>query len=86
MKREDERILEYLDETGIATPALISREIFKSISPGHVEERLKMMEYAERVFCGGFESCEMTLTVKIYLNGQLDVSNRPTPTVDRVLR
>ena len=36
MKREDERILEFLEAYGLATPSLISEEAFRKVSPGHV--------------------------------------------------
>lgn len=86
MQREDDRILEFLNKEGMASPDLISREVFKSISPGHVEERLKMLQYAGFVFCVGLESYELTWAGEEYLKGQLDARHQPTPTVDRVLR
>lgn len=86
MQREDDRILEFLDSEGMASPDLVAREVFKSISPGHVEERLKMLQYAGLVFCVGLESYELTYAGQQYLRGNLDATHQPTPTVDRVLR
>jgi len=86
MRREDDRILEFLDEEGMASPTLISREVFKSVSPGHVRERLEMLQYAGFVFCVGVESRELTTAGQRYLDGDLDARHQPTPTVDRVLR
>ena len=87
MQREDDRILEFLREEGLATHRLISREVFESISPGTVAERLSMLEYAGLVCCGpGWESYELTEEGQMYLDGDLDARHQPTPTVDRVLR
>ncbi|MXR52319.1 hypothetical protein GRX03_11985 [Halovenus sp. WSH3] len=86
MKREDDRILEFLCEEDLATHQLISREVFESVSPPHVAERLAMLEYAGFVSCEGWESYELTTEGRMYLNGDLDARNRPTPTVDTVLR
>ena len=86
MKREDERILEYLADEGLASHRLISREAFERVSPGHVGERLEMLEYAGLCSCEGWDSYELTDRGNEYLNGDLDAGNLPTPTVDRVLR
>ena len=86
MKREDDRILEFLREEDLASHRLISREVFESVSPSHVAERLAMLEYAELVSCEGWESYELTSEEQMYLNGELDARHQPKPTVDRVLR
>lgn len=86
MKREDERILEFLAEEGLASHRLISREAFEKVSAAHVAERLAMLEYAGLCSRTGWESYELTKEGKEYLNGDLDASHQPTPTVDRVLR
>lgn len=86
MKREDERILEYLDEHGMTSPELISQEVFSKVSPGHVEERLRMLQYARLVFCAGLESYELTTQGALYLRGELDARNQPEPSVERVLQ
>jgi len=86
MRREDDRTLEFLEAEGMATPRLIASEVFKSVSPGHVRERLAMLQYAGFVFCVGVESYELTTAGQQYLDGELDACHQPTPTVDRVLR
>jgi len=86
MKREDERILEFLADRGLATHRLISREAFEKVSPKHVAERLAMLEYAGLCDCEGWESYELTNRGKEYLSGELDAAHLPRPTVDRVLR
>ena len=86
MKREDERILEYLDREGWASPEMIAAQVFEKVSAGHVEERLGMLRYAglvEEVWSGAYE---ITANGRRYLNEELDVRHQPTPTVDRVLR
>jgi len=86
MKREDDRILEFLRENGLSSHHLISREVFESVSPSHVAERLAILKYAGLVFRGGWESYELTREGQMYLDGNLDARNQPMPTVDRVLR
>jgi len=84
MKREDDRILEFLNEEGMATPRLLSREVFNSVSPGHVEERLAMLRYAGLVFCVGVDSYELTSAGGRYLSGELDATHQPTPSISRI--
>lgn len=86
MKKEDDRILEYLDTEEWATPNLIAREQFKKVSSGHVEERLRMLWYAELVTPIWSDAYELTSLGALYLRGELDVEHQPTPTVERVLR
>ena len=86
MKREDERILEYLESEGMATADLIANEVFQSVSEGHVKERFAHLEYAGLIFRAGLESYELTEAGHRYLRGDLDADHLPTPTVDRVLR
>jgi len=86
MKREDERILEYLDQEGMATARLLSREVFESVSAGHVGERLLFLEHARLVARTGLDAYELSHAGERYLVGDLDASHQPTPTVDRVLR
>lgn len=84
MKREDERILEFLEAYGLASPDLISREVFKQVSAGHVEERLKYLHYARLVTLSGYRSYELTSEGQRYLHGELNASHQPTPSVEIV--
>jgi len=86
MKREDERILECLDEQGLTSARVISREAFEKVSVGHAAERLEMLKYAGMVARTGLTSYELTQAGRRYLDGDLDASHQPTPTVERVLR
>jgi Mn-dependent DtxR family transcriptional regulator len=86
MKREDERIMEYLGEHGSASARLIAREAFEQVSAGHVSERLEHLRYAGLVCCLGLDSYELTGEGQRYLAGDVDAAHQPTPTVDRVLR
>jgi len=79
MKREDERILEFLDQQGLASSDLIAREIFRKVSPPHVRERLYMLQYAGLVAKTGYLSYELTEAGMRYLNGDLDARFQPTP-------
>lgn len=85
MKREDERILEYLDEEHWSTPKLIATEAFEMISAEHVEERLLFLGYAGLVDRLHSNSYEITPLGQRYLEGELDVSHLPRPTPSRVL-
>jgi hypothetical protein len=78
MKREDERILEFLNVYGLASPDLISSEVFRKVSSGHVRERLELLQYAGLVALTGCESYELTLAGKRYLRGELNASHQPT--------
>lgn len=86
MKREDERILEFLKENGLSSARLISNEVFEKVSTGHVAERLGMLRYAGLVSKTGLTSYELTEEGQRYLDGELDAQNQPTPTVERVLQ
>jgi hypothetical protein len=86
MKREDDRILEFLDAYGLASASLISQEAFKKVSEGHVQERLELLHYAGLVALTGFSSYELTEAGRRYLEGELNANHQPTPTVDRVLK
>jgi predicted transcriptional regulator len=86
MKKEDDRIMEFLDRNGWASPEHIESESTIDISEGHVKERLKMLRYAglvDSIWSGAFE---ITLKGMMYLAGELDASHQPTPTVNRVLK
>jgi len=86
MKREDERILEYLEEEEWVEPEMISRNAFTKVSTAHVCERLEMLRYAGLADTMGLASYELTGDGHRYLDGELDAENLPRPTVDRVLR
>ena len=88
MKREDERILEYLEEHGLSSADLISREVFEGVSPGHVRERCHMLAGAELIdsLTRDRSHWELTQAGQWYLDGDLDAENQPRPRLDRVLR
>jgi hypothetical protein len=86
MKREDDRILEFLESEGMATAKLVTREVFQSISVGHVRERLSYLEYAGLVFRVGIESYELTGAGQKYLCGEIDADHLPRPTCTSVMR
>ncbi|WP_262175003.1 hypothetical protein [Haloarcula laminariae] len=86
MKREDDRILEYLDGEHWSTPSLIATDAFEQVSKGHVEERLLFLQHAELVAALHGDMYEITSEGRRYLDGELDASHQPTPTVERVLK
>lgn len=46
MQQLDERILEYLDSQGWATPAIIARESWNLASKARIRERFRWLQYA----------------------------------------
>jgi len=85
MTREDDRILEMLENDGWATPSMLSREAFRSVSEGHVGERLEFLRYAGLVYCVHGDMYKISSEGRMYLTGDLDASHLPTPTVERCL-
>jgi len=86
MKREDERILEFLDEEGLAGPSLIANEVFRKVCSGHVRERLYMLQYAGLVAETGYKSYELTEEGERYLEGNLNANHQPRPTMARFVK
>lgn len=86
MKAQDDRILEYIREEGWATPEHIAQESSIDISEGHLKERLLFLWYAGFVAPIHGDMFEITSEGGMYLDGRLDASHQPTPTVERVLR
>jgi hypothetical protein len=86
MKKEDDRILEILKEETWSSPKLIASRPSIDISEGHIRERLMFLWYAGLVYQIWDDGYEITSEGLRYLDGQLDASHQPWPTVDRVLR
>lgn len=81
----DERILEYLDEEGLATPKVIKYERGISASTGRIRERCKRLVYAGFVAPLHGDMYEITTWGQLYLCGEVDAEHQPTPTADRAL-
>lgn len=86
MKQLDERILEYIDEHGWATPQMMARDSRFSASAGHIAERCKMLRYIQFIEPIYGDAYELTTDGAQYLDGQIDARYRAWPSVDRVLR
>ena len=86
MKQLDERILEYLDEEGWATPSIMARSPAFSASEGHIRERCQMLRYIGFIDVIHGRMYELDTDGQLYLKGKIDARCRPEPTVDRVLR
>ncbi|RZH66525.1 hypothetical protein ELS17_17840 [Natrinema altunense] len=83
----DERILEHLSEDPWSTPRHMSRVVKLTASRGRVEERCQLLSQVGLI-APIFEDStmyEITCEGKEYLEGELDVENRPTPS-PQVLR
>lgn len=72
----DERILEYIESEGWATPSLIHRETAMLASCRRVFERLKILEQAGLVarLCEGGIAFELAGEGQRYLCGELDAA------------
>jgi hypothetical protein len=85
MEQVDERILEFLDSTGWATPRIMAREQGFEASEGRIRERCKRLQYAGFVVPLHGETYEITRWGILYLDGEIDAEHQLTPTVDSVL-
>lgn len=77
----DERILEHLAEDSWSTPRCMTRVIKLTASRGRVEERCQLLSQVGLV-APIFEDnkmYEITHEGQEYLDGKLDVENRPVP-------
>lgn len=82
----DERILEYLDEEGWATPRILTRKRAFTASEGRIAERCELLVYAGFVAPVHGEMYDITRWGQLYLDGEVDARHQPTPTKERVLR
>ncbi|ELZ14048.1 hypothetical protein C478_07894 [Natrinema thermotolerans DSM 11552] len=82
----DERILEHLSEDPWSTPRHMSRAVNLTASRGRVEERCQLLSQVGLV-APIFESSnmyEITYDGQEYLDGELDVENRPKPSLQKL--
>ena len=86
VEQVDERILEFLDEKGWATPSILARERGFSASEGRIAERCELLVYAGFVAPLHAEMYEITRWGQLYLDGEVDARHQPTPSAERVLR
>lgn len=82
VEQVDERILEYLDETGWATPGLLARERGFAASEGRIRERCERLVYAGFVAPLHGDTYEITRWGQLYLRGEVDARHQPTPAGD----
>jgi hypothetical protein len=86
MEQTDERILEYLDSVGWATPEIMANERGFESSEGRIRERCERLQYAGFVAPIHRDMYEITQWGRLYLDGEIDAQHQPTPTKERVLR
>jgi len=86
MEQVDERILEFLDSVGWATPRIMARERGFEASEGRIRERCEHLRYAGFVAPIYGDTYEITGWGILYLDGEIDAKHQPIPTADRVLR
>ena len=58
---------------------LIANEVFRTVSAGHVSERLAELEDAELVHRAGMDSFDLTSKGERHLDGDLDAEYQPRP-------
>jgi len=86
MKQLDERILEYIDRAGMATPRMMARDRAFTASSGHIWERCQMLyciRFVEPIYNDMYD---LTTDGMLYLQGQIEADNRLKPSAERVLR
>lgn len=84
----DERILECLSDDPWSTPRHMSRAVNLTASRGRVEERCLMLSQVGLV-APIFEDSnmyEITHEGQEYLEGELDVENRPRPSLPSMIK
>jgi hypothetical protein len=86
MEQVDERILEFLDSVGWASPRIMAKERGFESGEGRIRERCERLLYAGLVSRMHSDMYEITRWGVLYLEGEIDAEHQPKPTVDRVLR
>jgi len=81
MKREDDRILEFLDREGWASPRHVATAAFRQVSADHVRERLYLLWYAGLVNRFARGHWELTTWGRLYLEGRLNAGDLRTPRI-----
>lgn len=81
MHQLDERILEYLNREGWATPSIMVREEGLRASRARIRERCRALRHAGLVAPFADGCYELTTWGQLYLTGDLDAAHQPRPTV-----
>lgn len=80
MQQLDDRILEYVDEEGWATPGIMaSRHDFRDFSRARIRERCRALCYADLLAPIAGDMVELTTWGQLYLDGELDAGHQPRP-------
>ena len=86
MEQTDERILEFLDDVGWATPHIMARERGFDATEGRIGDRCERLVYAGFITPLHRKTYEITQWGRLYLQGEIDAEHQPTPTKERALR
>jgi len=84
MEQIDERIMVYIHNEGWASPSLLARNRAFTASEGRIRDRLKRLVYAMLVEPIARDTFDLRMEGVMYLRGQLDAENLPTPRYQRV--
>jgi len=84
MEQIDERIMVYIYNEGWATPSLLARSRAFSASRGRIRDRLKRLVYAMLVTPIHHDTFDLTMNGIMFLRGDLDADNLPTPKYEYV--
>jgi len=79
MEQIDERIMTYISSEGWATPSLLARSPGISASEGRIRDRLKRLVYAMLVVPVHRNTYDLTMNGIMFLRGDLNADNLPTP-------
>jgi hypothetical protein len=86
MKQLDERILEFIDREGWASPSLMAHESAFEASAGHIKERCEKLQFVGFVAPIAGNMYDLTTDGQLYLEGEIDADNRRWPPGERVLK
>ncbi|WP_436924944.1 hypothetical protein [Halosimplex amylolyticum] len=86
MEQIDERILEYMDSEGWASPTILAQERGISASRGRIRDRFKTLQYAGLVVPIGDDMYDLTGDGILFLRGDIDARYRPKPTASKVFQ
>ena len=84
----DERIMEILRAEGWSAPAYITRKVSLFASVGRTRERCRFLTHARMIepLSQQLENYDITGVGLRYLEGRLDASNQPCPTISDIPR
>ena len=84
MVQLDERILEYIESNGWASPGLLTRETGFPESEGRIRDRCLRLHYSGFLYEIADEMYDLTVEGRLFLDGELNAKHQPVPTASAV--